>query len=1044
MPLLAKPSSAHLRILSKLHTLGFDHTTPPCERHCNATYRNNTPPGVNSMQVHGFILTAFVTPTCNVDTCRFGQLIPRSPVPTVSRLPGAGRACPQRQQDRLTECKGLISLWTFVFPNPATWIFLKLGFGNLSVFTIRTRKPTRNNSEPKQTHDELLLILSVCSSVSNGSHAFGSRMHGHFVQLEMGTGWRRARNALGLTVCTSIPRDLDALDSASPRTQAENVSSPRLLPENISSPRLQQLENIVVANPRLQCQTVSSPRLRCQTGVSPRVQSSLSQVSVSSPRAYSQSQCSPRLQSLSPRLQCRTSGSPRLRNIENVPLTEGSVPSSPRSPARLSLLKSSMRLSRSTCAMCLQTMKPGQGHAIFTAECSHAFHFPCIASNVKHGNLICPVCRAKWKEVPSQASISVVHKEEIPERVSILTPRSSRGVNYSSSRRQEEISDHEHRRLERIPNESITPRGSHQIPSSEPLYDDDEPLDATLRSNGRIFSTIHEDEEEFEFKGFVVQSEGGMNEAVEKPVNPKNGLLIRNVEVTLHPEVGVVAAGKSYDKFAVLLHVKAPPGNDRQQKNVKQNSSSLLLDPNYRAPIDLVTVLDVSGSMSGTKLQLLKRAMRLVISSLSPADRLSVVVFSSTAKRVFPLRRMVPQGQRAARRVIDRLVCSEGTNIADGLKKAGKILEDRRERNPVASIMLLSDGQDKHSINTLQSRQSLPGSIRQSTRYGHIEIPVHAFGFGNDHDAAKMHTISEESGGTFSFIEAEDAFAQCIGGLLSVVVQDVQVTISCSSAPVVELRSIYAGNYQTRIFDDHGTVKLGDLYAEEDRDVIVEVKIPAVKFASPMKIMSVKCSFKDPVSQQIMYAKEQFLTIPRPESIRGYPTSVSLKVEKHKNKLRTAQAISEARTLADRGDMNGAQQILHNAKTLLQCSAVSRIGDQLRSALEAEMAEIQGRIAQQRNNAYERERLAESSRERRRSSTNCTTERQRSNNRRVEYEATPASMLDMVMRYQTDSNDEPLTPTSAWRAAERLAKVAMMRKSLNRVSDLHGFENARF
>ena len=43
-----------------------------------------------------------------------------------------------------------------------------------------------------------------------------------------------------------------------------------------------------------------------------------------------------------------------------------------------------------------------------------------------------------------------------------------------------------------------------------------------------------------------------------------------------------------------------------------------------------------------------------------------------------------------------------------------------------------------------------------------------------------------------------------------------------------------------------------------------------------------------------------------------------------------------------------------------------------------------------------------------------------------------------------DENGEPLTPTSAWRAAEKLAKVAMMRKSMNKVSDLHGFENARF
>ncbi|MCI34530.1 zinc finger protein, partial [Trifolium medium] len=39
---------------------------------------------------------------------------------------------------------------------------------------------------------------------------------------------------------------------------------------------------------------------------------------------------------------------------------------------------------------------------------------------------------------------------------------------------------------------------------------------------------------------------------------------------------------------------------------------------------------------------------------------------------------------------------------------------------------------------------------------------------------------------------------------------------------------------------------------------------------------------------------------------------------------------------------------------------------------------------------------------------------------------------------------EPRTPISAWKVAEKLAKVAIMRKSMNKVSDLHGFEDARF
>ncbi|KAG6389754.1 hypothetical protein SASPL_151227 [Salvia splendens] len=37
-----------------------------------------------------------------------------------------------------------------------------------------------------------------------------------------------------------------------------------------------------------------------------------------------------------------------------------------------------------------------------------------------------------------------------------------------------------------------------------------------------------------------------------------------------------------------------------------------------RAPVDLVTVLDISGSMAGTKLALLKRAMGFVIQNLGP------------------------------------------------------------------------------------------------------------------------------------------------------------------------------------------------------------------------------------------------------------------------------------------------------------------------------------------------------------------------------------------------------------------------------------------
>ncbi|KAL2509480.1 uncharacterized protein Fot_33127 [Forsythia ovata] len=52
------------------------------------------------------------------------------------------------------------------------------------------------------------------------------------------------------------------------------------------------------------------------------------------------------------------------------------------------------------------------------------------------------------------------------------------------------------------------------------------------------------------------------------------------------------------------------------------------------------------------------------------------------------------QGQGLARSIIDWLVCSEGSSVCETLKKATKDLDEWRHKNTVASIILLSDGQD--------------------------------------------------------------------------------------------------------------------------------------------------------------------------------------------------------------------------------------------------------------------------------------------------------------------------------------------------------------
>lgn len=433
------------------------------------------------------------------------------------------------------------------------------------------------------------------------------------------------------------------------------------------------------------------------------------------------------------------------------------------------------------------------------------------------------------------------------------------------------------------------------------------------------------------------------------------------IALICYPEVSAVPASEERDTFTVLVHLKSATGNQRQAGNGRGKTSVLttnfygdltsaqVLDPNSRAPLDLVTVLDISGSMAGTKLTLLKQAMVFVIRNLSPADRLSVVAFSSSARRLFPLKRMVEDGRTHALRCVDALVCTGGTNIADGLKKGAKMLEDRRMKNPVASIMLLSDGQDTYTIgnrgqfsglatpryssSSLDGRRLLPGSMRHR-RYGEVQVPVHTFGFGADHDAATMHSISEGSGGTFSFIQAEaavqDAFAQCIGGLLSVISQSTTLSIT-ARGPGVQIKSIQAGSYQISISENgsQGEVKLGDLYAEEERDILLDLKLPAIPRISSGEeensfnastVLSVSCSFRDPVSTELLQTLPADLQISRPEVVDPTSQSVSVEVDRQRNRVHTAQSILEAGHLADGGEISAAQQILSSAKDSLHSS----------------------------------------------------------------------------------------------------------------------------
>ena len=106
---------------------------------------------------------------------------------------------------------------------------------------------------------------------------------------------------------------------------------------------------------------------------------------------------------------------------------------------------------------------------------------------------------------------------------------------------------------------------------------------------------------------------------------------------------------------------------------------------------------------------------------------------------------------------------------------------------------------------------------------------------------------NNSKGGTFSDVQNQDnlsiAFSQCLAGLLTVVVQDLKLTVSQVESTI---EKVSAGNYPQSRDNDAGsvTVSFGDLYNKEVRKVIVDLLLPAVESRVGADILEINYNYK--------------------------------------------------------------------------------------------------------------------------------------------------------------------------------------------------------
>ncbi|KAF0688573.1 Aste57867_19818 [Aphanomyces stellatus] len=405
------------------------------------------------------------------------------------------------------------------------------------------------------------------------------------------------------------------------------------------------------------------------------------------------------------------------------------------------------------------------------------------------------------------------------------------------------------------------------------------------------------------------------------------------IDLTSTAERAQVAAADATSLF-VNCHLVAPPCDDAERK-----------------PIDVVVVLDRSGSMAGEKLTLCKKTLDFLAQQLGPQDRVALITYDTHVRTDVKLTKMSAHGKVLLANKVAAVTAGSMTNLSGGLLAGIEEIQtprraDNDEPNPVQSVLLLTDGQANEGITTADGLAKMLAGVLAPT------VSLHTFGYGSDHDATLLGRLADLGRGSYYFVQNVDrvalAFADCLGGLLSVVAQNIKVEVV--AAPGVTIAAVKTKRPVAVVTDHvHMEVEMGDLFADETRDLLVHVTLqpratPTTNALDTVELVEFRVRYANVLTSSLDKAAST-VSIQRPVTVTDHALDEWVMLQKQR--VEAAEAIETAQEHAARGDYMQSREVLQRRVASMQshAAAMSSEGQTKLSYMLNDLAECQSNVA---------------------------------------------------------------------------------------------------
>ena len=309
---------------------------------------------------------------------------------------------------------------------------------------------------------------------------------------------------------------------------------------------------------------------------------------------------------------------------------------------------------------------------------------------------------------------------------------------------------------------------------------------------------------------------------------------------------------------AFAIHIDGAPskfGEGKRLQLLRIGLQGRVIPDENRKDATLTFVIDVSGSMKKeNRLELVKKALTLLVEQLRPADKVGIVVYGSHGRLVLP---HIGIGRRSEiLDAINSLTPGGSTNAEEGLRIGYDLAWRNLSVNHINRVILCSDGVANVG-NT--GPDAILKEIRTYVDKG-ITLSTVGFGMGNYNDVL-MERLANTGNGNYAYVdtlsEAKRIFVQNLTGTLQVIAKDAKIQVDFNPGVVSRFRLL---GYENRRLNHEqfrdDTVDAGEVGSGHQVTALYEVKLHP---DATGKLATVSIRYAEADSNKVSEVSEDFL-----------------------------------------------------------------------------------------------------------------------------------------------------------------------------------------